>query len=74
MTSYNIEILICGECKSKFAFWNVSSCNTFNALFYTDGSILGPMYDPGQFLIGCPSCDYIFWPDEKNVAQEMPDW
>jgi len=74
MTSYNIEILICSKCKSKFTFWNVNSCNTFNAIFFTDGTIIAPMYDPGQLLIGCPSCDYVFWPDEKTVVDELRDF
>lgn len=73
MTSYNIEVLLCSKCESEFVFWNVGSCNTFNAIFFTDGSIFAPMYDPGELLIGCPSCDYVFWPDEKNVVEEMRD-
>jgi hypothetical protein len=73
MTSYNIEVLKCSECDTEFTFWNVNSCNTFGAMFFTDGSILGPMYDPGVILIGCPSCQNIFWPDERNVVREMSE-
>ncbi|MCD4674745.1 MAG: hypothetical protein K8S18_01965 [Desulfobacula sp.] len=74
MTSYIIQILNCQKCKTKFAFWDVGSCNTIDAIFFTDGSILGPMYDPGQLLIECPNCDHVFWSDEKKVVLEQPDW
>lgn len=73
MTSYFTNIIECSECKKDFTFRGLSSCNTFDAYFFTDGSIMGPMYDTQPDLIECPHCELISWIDELNVIDRMQD-
>jgi uracil-DNA glycosylase len=73
MTSYWIDIKKCPSCGCEFAAWNVSSCNTFGATFYTNGFVVGPMYDEGGALLACPKCNKYFWWDELPTQESMSD-
>jgi hypothetical protein len=73
MTSYIIEIKECPKCKCLFSSYQLNSCNTIGAIYYTDGAIYGPMYGEGNALIACPSCNSFFWrenlPTLKRVSE-----
>lgn len=71
MTSYWIDIKQCPDCGSEFKAWEVSSCNTFGAKYYTDGYVKGPMYDAGSLLLICPECSKYFWREDVPTLESM---
>lgn len=73
MTSYMIEIKQCPKCDCKFQFWVTASHNTIDAKFYTDGFIVGPMYDAGSDLLSCPECKRYFWHKDVPTKLSMID-
>ncbi len=73
MTSYIIEIKKCPDCNCEFIRPMVASCNTFDAKFYTDCFIWGPMYDEGSALLICPGCHKYFWCEDVSTTQSIPE-
>jgi len=73
MTSYQIDIKQCAKCGCEFTSWEVASCNTFGAKFYTDGCVKGPMYDRGSPLLICPGCSKYFWREDVPTLESMRD-
>lgn len=73
MTSYAIEIKKCPDCDCEFKRLKVSSCNTFDAKFYTDGFILGPMYDETELLLICPGCAEYYWCEDVPTMQYISE-
>lgn len=71
MTTYRIFVMHCPGCGSKFVVHDVSSCNTFGATTYTDGSLEGPMYDERGPLLICPECEKLFWRDDVSIFKSM---
>jgi hypothetical protein len=71
MTTYFPERMCCPRCDHGFSYMAVGSYNTFDATFYTDGYIEGPMYDDQGRLFRCPHCHAVGWNDE--FACEDPD-
>lgn len=61
MTTYYFQIMTCPSCNRKFRFLDWGSCNTFEATFYTDGFVEGPMHIDVSRLLMCPHCTNIFW-------------
>ena len=73
MTSYQIDIKQCPKCGCEFTAWEVASCNTFGAKFYTDGFVKGPMYDRGSPVLICPGCEIYFWREDVPTRESMSD-
>jgi hypothetical protein len=73
MTSYQIDIKQCPKCGCEFTAWEVASCNTFGAKFYTDGCVKGPMFDRGSPLLICPGCSKYFWREDVPTLESMRD-
>jgi hypothetical protein len=73
MTSYWIEIKHCPDCGCQFTAWEVASCNTFGAKFYTDAYVKRPMYDAGCHLLICPECKRYFWREDVPTLESMTD-
>ncbi len=48
------------------------SCNTFGAIFYTDGYIKGPMYVEESELLTCPGCKKTYWKTDVPTLESMP--
>ena len=61
MTSYVLQVLECPACQAHFVSMSVASHNTFDAIWYTDGFIEGPMFDEGCPILECPECRQCFW-------------
>lgn len=73
MTSYVVEQLRCRRCQGVFVHAETASHNTFDADFFTDGYIDGPMYDPGSALVGCPHCEVFAWRDTFEYVPSESD-
>jgi hypothetical protein len=73
MTSYNVEIKQCPTCSAEFAAWAVASGNSFDAKFFTDGCILGSMFDEDSLLLRCPGCNKYFWRENVLTRKSMHD-
>ena len=73
MTSYQFDIKQCPNCGYEFTAWEVASCNTFGAKFYTDGSVYGPMFDRGSPLLICPGCSRYFWREDVLTLDSIRD-
>lgn len=73
MTSYRTDIKQCPNCGCEFAAWNVASCNTLGAVFYTNGFVDGPMYHEGNALLACPGCKKYLWWDDAPTRESMRD-
>lgn len=69
MTSYAIEIKQCPNCNSEFSAYHLNSCNTIDAIYYTDGAVYGPMYSEGSALITCPNCNNHFWREDVPTSK-----
>ena len=73
MTSYYVRITKCPMCAGGIAAMTVGSCNTIDAVFYTDGFVDGPMYDEGSALVICPLCKQYLWSDGLPKGSDISD-
>ena len=76
MTTYYVEGLKCSRCQVTFASLQTASHNTLGSTSYTDGKIVGSMYDEGSPLEVCPHCAAIFWRDtlESQFIKGDSEW
>ena len=59
----------CSNCHGFFSRRSISSGNTFNARYRSDGRMDAPMLPTTPLLSACPHCRAtVFWPDTNVVA------
>lgn len=59
----------CSNCRGLFRRRSISSGNTFNARYRSDGRMDAPMLPTTPLLTACPHCNLpVFWPDTNVVA------
>lgn len=73
MTSYTIEVKQCPKCNCVFSANQLNSCNTINAIYYSDGAIYGPMYSENNLLITCPNCHGHFWREDVPTSKSISE-
>jgi len=66
MTSYCMPVLKCPICSGQFIIYSSVSGNTSEGMFYTDGYIKAPMFDPVDELLECPECAQYIWRAESE--------
>ena len=64
MTTFFPAQLRCRRCNQHFSYLAVGSCNTIDAVFYTDGYVEGPMFVEDSAILTCPGCGQLQWHDE----------
>jgi len=68
--------LTCPKCNTRHYYYIIASCNTINAVTYSDGKTIGPMYDIQQIYGRCTNCAHIFLlkdAEEPNSVVEKID-
>jgi hypothetical protein len=59
----------CSKCHGLFRRRSISSGNTFNARYRSDGRMDAPMLPTTSLLTACPHCKSpVFWPETNAVA------
>jgi hypothetical protein len=73
MTSYIFELKKCLDCQEEFLTISVRSCNTIDAVYYTDGYISGPMYDEGSYIVHCPKCKSYHFESNLDTVKRISE-
>ena len=66
----------CPKCNTPQNYNQIASCNTINAVTYSDGKTIGPMYDRQQIYGCCTNCAFVFLLEdaaEPNSGSENID-
>lgn len=65
--------LTCPKCNTLHTFYLIASSNTINAVTYSDGKTIGPMYSIQQKYGRCTNCAYIFLIKNAEVPNTEPE-
>ncbi len=68
-----ISVYQCPNCSKNILQWTLSSGNTFNAKFYSDGRIEAPGLPQSVFITKCQNCKFIFWLDKDLEIDQFED-
>ena len=68
MTINPPDVITCPSCKTEQLRCSLGSYNTFDALYYSDGTMLSSMYTRYPYFVKCPGCGAFFKIDSSVIT------